>query len=182
MVIVFSARRRGRGRRLACWCHLPRSGGEVRGPGAVGTMSLLTGSSSYNAGRMRVRFPHRGVAALVRPAAGPADLPGPPAVAEWACCCSARPVAAVPMPRLPLCPHIRLICCCAAHHYRLCRAALTFVGAVVLDETAAAVKTGTRAHETARPRSRIPRRDDEPSACPQVMGRSALFSPGARPN
>jgi hypothetical protein len=145
-------------------------------PGAVVTMSLSTGSSSYDAGRMRMRFPHHGVAALVRPAADPADLPGPPAVGEGASY-TARPVAAVPMPRLPLCPHIRLICCCAAHQYRLCRAALTAVGAVVL-ETAAVVKTGTREHETARPRSRIPRRDDEPSACPQVMGRSALFPPG----
>jgi hypothetical protein len=89
-------------------------------------------------------------------AAGPApedraEWSGPPAVADRACCCPARPLVRVLIPPAPARPHsVDLLLC--GHHYRACRAGLTAAHAVVIDDRRGG-ETHVGEHQTGDPES-----------------------------
>src|SRR5580704_15408794 len=95
-----------------------------------------------------MRFPWRRAAAARKATDdGRTGWFGPPRLAERSCCCPARPVVMVLIPPAPARQHpVDLLLC--GHHYLSSKAALTLVGAVVMDETGAIVDPAPVSKET----------------------------------
>lgn len=105
-----------------------------------------------------MRFPRRKAAPAKSAADSRVGWFGPPRLAERSCCCPARPVVRVLIPpafarRYP----VDLLLC--GHHYLASKAALSVVGAVVMDETGAILDLASVSGETcgSAPAHAVPR-------------------------
>ena len=118
-------------------------------PPVPGTRSLSARLAASDAINMRMRFPHRHAAPSWLAENDLAGRGEPPALAERACCCPARPVVRVLMPPAAARPHpVDLLLC--GHHYRVSRNALAAAGAIAFDKSGAIVETGASDHEKGR--------------------------------
>ena len=145
-----------------------RSGPKV--PPGTSAKSLLDGSRLSDAGQMSMRFPRRRAKNAGRvpddriaetPPDDWTDWSRPRALGVRACCCPARPVVRVRIPRSSARPHsVALLLC--GHHYRMSCAALAAVGAVIIDDRRGGPASASM--KQAIPGSLVPRRGDDPAA------------------
>ena len=92
---------------------------------------------------MRMWFPGGGEPAAAGRMDQLADGRGPYALGGRACCCAAQPVVRVMLAGTADRPPVDLLLC--GHHYRVSRAVLAGIGAVVFDRTGAIVAAGAGA-------------------------------------
>jgi len=97
-----------------------------------------------------MRFPRRAASTADQVTADEADRPGPPGLADRSCCCPARPVVRVLIPPGPARPYSADLLLCG-HHYLASRAALTAVGAAVIDETGTVTELVAAGYQGSRP-------------------------------